>query len=258
MSERLQGKISLVTGAARGIGRATALRLASEGSRVVVNDIDAEGAEAVTAVIEKAGGRALALPADVTDLAQVEGLFASAHDQCGPLDVLVNNAGGDTPTAMADCGPERYAAVLGLNLHAVWNCCQAALRQMAPRRRGAIVSISSGAGLGASEGLAAYGAAKAGVISLMRNIAQEYGPLGIRANSISPGPIASPGMLNWLDTLPGGAESWGEHIPTRRLGEPEEIANAVLFLASDEASYVNGAMLPVDGGVSSVLAAPPV
>ena len=258
MGEGLRGRVALVTGAARGIGRATALRLASEGGVLVVNDIDAEGAAAVAAEIEASGERALALPADVTQPAQVETLFADAQARCGPLEILVNNAGGATPTPMAECGPEHYAGVVGLNLHAVWHCSQAALRQMLPLRRGAIVSISSGAGLGASEGLAAYGAAKAGVISLMRNIAQEYGPRGIRANSISPGPIASPGMLNWLNTLPGGAEAWGAHIPARRLGEPEEIANAVYFLASDEASYVNGAMLPVDGGVSSVLAAPPI
>jgi len=258
MGKGLQGRVALVTGAARGIGRATAHRLAAESSRVVVNDVDAEGAEAVAAEIEASGEHALALPADVTQLEEVASLFAEIEARCGPLDILVNNAGGATPTPMADCGPEAYAAVVDLNLHAVWHCSQAALRQMAPRERGAIVSISSGAGMGATEGLAAYGAAKAGVISLMRNIAQEYGPLGIRANTISPGPIASPGMLTWLNTLPGGVEAWGAHVPSRRLGEPEEIANAVCFLASDEASYVNGALLPVDGGVSAVLATPPI
>ena len=258
MREGLQGRVALVTGGARGIGRATALRLAAAGSRVVVNDVDAQGAGAVAAEIEASGEKALTLPADVTQPDQVASLFADTEAHWGPLDILVNNAGGATPTPMGECGPEDYAAVVGLNLHAVWHCSQAALQQMAPLRRGAIVSISSGAGLGASQGLAAYGAAKAGVISLMRNIAQEYGPLGIRANTISPGPIASPGMLDWLGTLPGGAQAWGAHIPSRRLGEPEEIANAVCFLASDEASYVNGAMLPVDGGVSAVLAAPPL
>jgi len=258
MSDSLRGRTALVTGAGRGIGRATARRLAAAGSRVVVNDVDPEGAQSVTAEIEATGGEALALPADVTQPTQVASLFADAEARFGALHVLVNNAGGATPLPMAECGPEAYAKVMELNLHAVWHCCQAALGQMVPAGRGSIVTISSGAGLGASEGLAAYGAAKAGVISLMRNIAQEYGPRGIRANSISPGPIASPGMMSWLNTLPGGADAWGAHIPSRRLGEPEEIANAVCFLASDEASYVNGASLPVDGGVSALLAAPPI
>ena len=258
MSDSLRGRTALVTGAGRGIGRATARRLGAAGSRVVVNDVDPEGAQSVTAEIEASGGEALALPADVTQPTQVASLFADAETRFGALHVLVNNAGGATPLPMAECGPEAYAKVMELNLHAVWHCCQAALGQMSPAGRGSIVTISSGAGLGASEGLAAYGAAKAGVISLMRNIAQEYGPRGIRANSISPGPIASPGMMSWLNTLPGGAEAWGAYIPSRRLGEPEEIANAVCFLASDEASYVNGASLPVDGGVSALLAAPPI
>ena len=253
MSDSLRGRTALVTGAGRGIGRATARRLAAAGSRVVVNDVDPEGAQSVTAEIEATGGEAFALPADVTQPTQVASLFADAEARFGALHVLVNNAGGATPLPMAECGPEAYAKVMELNLHAVWHCCQAALGQMVPAGRGSIVTISSGAGLGASEGLAAYGAAKAGVISLMRNIAQEYGPRGIRANSISPGPIASPGMMSWLNTLPGGADAWGAHIPSRRLGEPEEIANAVCFLA-----YVNGASLPVDGGVSALLAAPPI
>jgi 3-oxoacyl-[acyl-carrier protein] reductase len=148
--------------------------------------------------------------------------------------------------------------VVDLNLDAVWYGMQAALRVMIPQRRGCILTTSSGAGLGGVPGLSAYGAAKAGVIQLTRNLAIEYGPLGIRANVICPGPMSTPQMEAWLATLGPAGERFGRQVPLGRLGHADEIASAAVFLASDEAAYVTGAVLAVDGGVSAAIASPRV
>jgi NAD(P)-dependent dehydrogenase (short-subunit alcohol dehydrogenase family) len=253
---RLAGKVAAITGAASGIGRATALRFAAEGARLVVNDRDAEGLDALVAEIEGKGGVARACAGDVTERGVVDRIVATAVQAFERLDVLHNNAGGAQPTPMRDTDDARYRADLAVNLDAVWYGMKAALRVMVPQRSGSILTTSSGAALGAVDGLGPYGAAKAGVIALTRQVALEYGPLGIRANVICPGPIATPQMLAYLVTLPGGPGSYGSHIPLRRLGTPEEIANAAVFLASDEASYVSGAVLAVDGAVSAVLHGP--
>ena len=254
MAGRLEGRIALVTGSGRGIGRATALLFAREGASVVVTDIEEENATSVAEEIRSAGGTAHLHCCDIRAEENVRVLFDTVETSLGPVDTLVNNAGGATPGRFEDCDPDSYRDILALNLDAVWHCTQNAVRHMLPRERGAIVTISSGAGILAAEGLAAYGAAKSGVQSLMRNIAQEYGAFGLRANTIAPGPIASPGMMNWVETLPGGEKGFNQHLPARRFGKPEEIANAALFLASDEASYVNGVLLPVDGGATAVMA----
>jgi NAD(P)-dependent dehydrogenase (short-subunit alcohol dehydrogenase family) len=186
----------------------------------------------------------------------LERVVDMAVREFGRLDVFHGNAGGAFPTAIEATDDARYRADLALNLDAVWFGMKAALRVMVPQRAGSILTTSSGAALGAVHGLGPYGAAKAGVIALTRSVALEYGPLGIRANALCPGPIATPQMLAFLETLPGGAAGYGGHIPLRRLGTAEEIASAALFLASDEASYVSGAVLAVDGAVSAVLAGP--
>ncbi len=160
------------------------------------------------------------------------------------------------PTAFASTDEARYRADLAKNLDTTWFGCQAALPPMVERGRGAIVNISSGAALLASEGLHAYAAAKAAVLSLTRNLALEYGPRGIRVNAIVPGPILTPIFAEYLKSFPGGELDAGSHVPLRRLGRPEEIAAAVCFLASDEASYVSGATLPVDGAITAVLTPP--
>lgn len=254
MAGRLEGKIAIVTGAGAGIGLATALRFAEEGASVVVNDIDAGAAASAVERIAEAGGVAHAHPADVAERAQIEGVVEAAVERFGRLDVMHNNAGGALPLPMLELGEDEYRRQLGLNLDAVWFGTTAALRVMVPQRSGAIVTTSSGAGLGATPGLPVYGMAKAGVQSLMRNVALEFAPLGIRANAICPGPMATPGLTAWLETLPGGVEAFAALQPQRRLGTPEEIAEAAVFLASDEASYVNGATLPVDGAIASTLA----
>ena len=255
MAGRIAGKAAVVTGAGSGIGRATALRFAAEGAAVLVNDLDPEAAKRVVAEIEAAGGRARPAPGDVTRPATAEALADAALAAFGRLDVFHNNAGGAMPTPIAETDPARWRRDLELNLDAVWFGTRAALRAMVPRRSGCILTTSSGAGLGAVHGLSAYGAAKAAVIALMRSVALEYGPLGIRANAICPGTMDTPQLRAWLDQQPG-RDRFAAGIPLRRLGFPEEIANAALFLASDEASYVTGAALVVDGGIAACLAVP--
>ena len=256
MAGRLKDKVAVVTGAGAGIGLATALRFAEEGARVVANDLGPAAAGGTVGRIAEAGGVAQAHPADVCVPDQVEGLIDAAVERFGRLDVMHNNAGGARPAPLLEIDEEAYRWQIALNQDSVWFGTKAALRVMVGQRSGAIVTTSSGAGQMASPGLPVYGMAKAGVQSLMRYVAQEFGRQGIRANAICPGPMATPGLLAWLDTLPGGAEAFAALQPQGRLGTAEEIAHAAVFLASDEASYVNGVTLPVDGAVSAILASP--
>jgi 3-oxoacyl-[acyl-carrier protein] reductase len=151
---------------------------------------------------------------------------------------------------------EQYQQIIALNLHSVFYGIRAALPIMLQQQRGTILSTTSGAGLNAVSGLAAYGAAKAGVISLMKSIAVEYGRSGIRANAISPGPMDTPGLRAWLDTFPDGAARYGRQVPSGRLGTAQDIANVAVFLASDAAAFLNGAVIPVDGAIHARLATP--
>lgn len=252
----LAGRVALVTGAGAGIGRASALRLAAAGVSVLVNDIDAAAAEAVAEQARAAGGNAHAVAADVTRAEAAEALVASACERFGGLSILHANAGGAIPEPTLDASPERYREIMALNLDAVWHGAQAALRVMLPAGGGAIVVTASGAGLGAVPGLAAYGAAKAGLLQLVRSLAVEYGARGIRVNAVVPGPIETAALLSWFETQPQGAAGFAAQVPQGRLGRAEEIAEVVAFLASDAASFVNGAALPVDGGVHAKLASP--
>jgi NAD(P)-dependent dehydrogenase (short-subunit alcohol dehydrogenase family) len=252
----LDGKVAIVTGAGSGIGRASAQALAAAGAAVVVNDLDAEAAAATVKEIEATGGHASAFAADVTLPDTGDTLVAHATETFGSLSIFHANAGGAQPLPTDEIDDALYRRIMDLNLDAVWFGIRAALRVMVPAGGGSIIATSSGAGVGAGYGLAAYGAAKAGVLQLVRNIAVEYGSRGIRANAVLPGPIATPALLAWADTLPGGSKAFGAQVPQGRLGRAEEIAAAVVFLASDAASYVNGASLPVDGGVTAKLAQP--
>lgn len=248
---RLADKITIITGAGSGIGRASAVRFAEEGASVVVNDINDAGIKETVALITESGGVAVGHPADVTDPQQVDEIVARTMRDFGRLDVMFNNAGGARPTPTDTMSIEDYKAIVDLNLHGVFYGTQAALRVMLPQRSGCILMTTSGAGLGAVHHLAAYGVAKAGVVNLGKSVAAEYGRHGIRANVISPGPMGSPGFLGWLGTVEGGRERFEAEVPVRRLGTPEDIAHTALFLASDEASYVSGIVVPVDGGISS-------
>ena len=258
MGERLAGRISIITGAGSGIGAASARLFAAQGARVVVNDIDPGAAAATVEAITKSGGEAVARVADVTDPDAMDALVARTVRDLGRLDVFFANAGGAIPEPTEKVSLAEYRRLVALNLDSVFYGTQSALRVMMAQRGGVILMTTSGAGLRAVRHLAVYGMAKAGVISLARSIAADYGRYGIRANAISPGPMATPGFLGWLATVRDGLRRFEAQVPVGRLGTPEDIANAAVFLASDEASFVNGVTLPVDGGVHAVFASPAV
>lgn len=253
---RLEGRSAIVTAAGSGIGRATALAFAREGARLALNDVDAERLEAVAAEARDAGAEVATLAGDASARATNDALVALAVERHGRLDVADFVAGGAAPQPTLDTDETAWRRILALNLDSVWFGAQAAVRAMRATGGGAIVATSSGAGLGAVPGLAAYGAAKAGVVALVRSLALEFGRDGVRANAISPGPIATPQLAAALDRLPSGLAGFAAQVPLGRLGTPEEIADAAVFLASDEARYVSGALLCVDGAVHSTLATP--
>ena len=256
MAGRLTERVAIVTGAGSGIGRATAIKMASEGAFVVVNDINADTAEATVSEIRAAGGSAEARPADVRRSSDVDALIDDTVAHHGRLDVVHNNAGGGGTVSFLDLSDEAYLADIALNQHSVFFGIRAALRVMVPRGRGSIISTASAAGLGAVPRLSAYGSAKAAVIMLTRCAAVEYAGSGVRVNAIAPGSMGTPAFATWLDTKPVGLAGYEAQIPQNRLGRPDEIADAAAWLASDESSYVNGAVIPVDGGCWAKLASP--
>jgi NAD(P)-dependent dehydrogenase (short-subunit alcohol dehydrogenase family) len=256
MSKHLQNKIAIITGSGRGIGRACALRYGAEGATVIVNDIDTANVDKVTAEIKAAGGKAVAHACDVTDPAAVQAMVDRTVTEFGRLDVLFANAGGAMPKATHLTSNAEYRFIIALNQDAVFYGISAALPVFMKQKSGLFLTTASGAGQNGVIDLAAYGAAKAAVINLMRVIAVEYGGMGIRANAISPGPMGTENMRGWLNTLEGGAAAFEAQVPSGRLGTAEDIAIAAAVLATDEAFFINGVCLPVDGAVSAQLASP--
>ena len=243
---RLEGRKALVTGGASGIGAAISRRLAAEGAEVWVGDVNEEGAGEIASEVS---GHALRL--DVTDLGSAQ----AAVEEVGTLDVLVNNAGTDEFGFFTQTTPEQWRRVLAVNLDGVLNCTYAALPGMQEAAYGRIVSISSEAGRVGSKGSAVYSAAKGAVISFMKVIARENGRYGITANAIAPGPIETPLLMGALEFGEIGEkviETMRGSTQMRRLGRPEEVAAAVAFLCSDDASYVTGETLGVSGGLGMV------
>ncbi len=257
MTGRLESRVALVTGGGSGIGRATAFRLAAEGARVVVNDIEAASAGAVANEIARRGGIALAVPGDVSHSATVDTLVQQTVDRFGRIDVLHNNAFATAVGAVGDLSDDDWRRSLAVTLDAVFYGIRAVLPVMRAQRSGAIVNTASVSGLGGDPGLAAYNAAKAAVINLTRTAALENAAHGIRVNAVCPGVIDTPPLRRALDATGGEAELVAR-VPAGRLGLPEEIANAVLFLASDEATYITGATLVVDGGLTAHTGIPPL
>jgi len=242
---RLEGRIALVTGGASGIGAATARRLAAEGARVWVADIDLAGAQGVASEIDGA-----AVEMDVADEASVRAAVVEA----GQVDVLVNNAGTDRFAFFVNTDPELWDFVLGVNLRGTIAVTHAVLGGMQQRGRGAIVNVASEAGRVGSQGSAVYSAAKAGVIGFTRAVARESSRYGVRVNAVAPGPIDTP----LLNAAPEEYGEIGERLKQgmiaatsmRRIGQPEEVAAAIAFLASDDASFVTGQTINVSGGLS--------
>ena len=252
----LENHAVVITGAGSGIGRATAYACAAEGAAILAADITPETAEETARTIEAAGGRAIARMGDVADPAACD-LFASeCSDTLGRLTGWVNNAAYTAAAPLTETSNEDWLKVQSVTLGGVFHGCRSAIRSMVKSGGGSIVNISSGAGLAAEPLLSAYGAAKAGVIALTQSTAVEYAASGIRANCIAPGPIDTPGMSDWADAFPGGRSAFEAQVPQQRLGRPEEIAWAVVFLLSPRASYVNGTCLEVDGGIRARLAGP--
>lgn len=260
---QFDGKAGLVTGAGSGIGRATAIGFAKWGGSIAVADINGENANKVVAEIKAAGGKAIAIVADVTRAADIDMMFSRTTDAFGRLDFLHNNAFGmpamqsSTTVAgrTADLSDEVWNQNLDVGLTAVFRAIKRAIPIMRAQGGGAIVNTASISGLRADYGIAAYNAAKAGVINLTRVVAIEYAAAGIRCNCICPGAIHTPLLQPALDQ-PGFADRFKGIIPMGRLGKPEEMANVVLFLASDAASFVTGAAFVADGGQTAKTGSP--
>jgi 3-oxoacyl-[acyl-carrier protein] reductase len=245
----LAGRIALVTGASRGIGRATALALARRGTRVGVNyREDKEGAEETARAVRELDADALVVGGDVSVAEDVEAVFQQVEGALGPVEILVANAGGPRDQVLARMDDEDWGAALDQNLTSVFRCVRRALRPMLRARWGRLVAVSSVAGIHGNKGQANYCAAKAGVIGLVRTLARETASRGITANIVAPGYIRT----RLLEAVPEAArEAAVAQVPAGRLGEPEEVGEVIAFLASPEASYVTGSVLVVDGGLSS-------
>ncbi len=243
--QRLQGQVAIVTGASRGIGKATAIALAADGAKVVVNYASSkEAADQVVAEITAMGSEAIALPADVAQADQVDGLFAAVMEKFGQIDILVNNAGITRDTLLLRMKPEEWQAVIDLNLTGVFLCTRAASKIMLKQRRGRIINITSVAGQMGNPGQANYSAAKAGVIGFTKTVAKELATRGITVNAVAPGFIATDMTADLK------SEEILKFIPLGRYGNPEEVAGMIRFLAADPAAaYITGQVMNVDGGM---------
>lgn len=250
---RLKGKVAIVTGSGTGLGRSIALAFAREGASVVVNGRRPGPIEAIQKAITDAGGRALAVAADVTVSADIQQLIRTAVDAFGQLDILVNNAGIIVSrTDVLECAEEDWRKTIDVNLTSVFLCSKYALPELI-KSRGNIIILSSVTGIMGTPNRAAYGASKGALVILTRGMALDYARHGVRVNALCPGFVETDINRTYLAELrrSGGYETLLKHHPLGTLGEPEDVAYAAVYLASDEARWVTGVALPVDGGMSA-------
>ncbi len=244
---RFANKVAIVTGGGSGIGAATARRLHGEGACVVVADVNDDAGRTLVAEL---GARALYRHADVSQWSDVESLVASAVKEFGRLDILFNNAGIGGRASIPELAVERWKEIVAIDLDSVFYGCKAAIPVMKANGGGVIINTASISGMAGDYGLAAYNAAKAGVINFTRAAAIDHARDGIRINAVCPGPVDTP-IIARIKEYPGVREAWDECVPVGRFARAEEIAAVVAFLASDDASYVVGAAIPVDGGLTA-------
>ncbi len=243
---RLNAKVSIITGAANGIGLATARKFAREGAIVIVCDLRADQVDAAVQELLALGAQARGFVVDVTRREDVDAMVAKVKEAYGRIDVLINNAGITQDARLVKMTEAQFDKVVAVNLKGTFNCTQAVADQMIEQGSGAIVNASSVVGIYGNFGQTNYAATKAGVIAFAKTWARELGPKGVRVNAVCPGFVAT----HILDTIPEKVLTEMENrVPLKRLGQPEELANVYAFLASDEASYINGAVLEVSGGL---------
>jgi NAD(P)-dependent dehydrogenase (short-subunit alcohol dehydrogenase family) len=247
---RFQSRVAIITGSGSGLGRVLAHRFAAEGAAVVVADLVGQRAITVANEISEVGGKSLALTTDVTNAADVEAMVEAARETFGLVEILVNNAAKATDTDFLDVREEVWDQDVAIALKGSFLCSQAVLPEMTENRSGVILNISSVNAL-AYFGNEAYSAAKAGILSLTRSLAVRYGPFGVRVNAIAPGTLRTPAWEQRRQKDPDIFERIARWYPLGRIGDPEDVAGAALFLASDEAAWISGAVLPVDGGLTA-------
>ena len=244
---RLKDKVAIITGSARGIGQATALKFAVEGAKVVVCDLDRKAVDEVVAQIVAARGQAIGFTMNVTDKASIAAMVKGVMDQYGRIDVLVNNAGIVDDAMFRKMSDEQFERVIDVNLKGTYNCARAVVDIMIAQNAGVILNASSVVGLHGNFGQTNYAASKFGVIGMAKTWARELGRKGIRANAVCPGFVET----TILKSIPAKVmQAMVDRVPLGRLARPEEIANTYAFLASDEASYINGAVIEVSGGAT--------
>ena len=246
MGQRLKGKIAIITGAAGGIGRASAVRFAQEGAFVYINDIQAEGAEETVALLKKVGGEGALAVGDVTNAAEVKAMVERAASERGRLDVIYNNAGGGLDTPTHETSIEKFHQLMALNFNAVFYGVHAALPIMMKQKSGAFINVSSVVGIDGNAGQANYAASKSGIIGFTKSVAKELGSRSIRANAIAPGFI----MTEMTQAIPQAEiDAWLKSIPLNRPGTVKDVSDVCVFLGSDPSSYVTGQVIHIDGGM---------